>query len=611
MKKIWGILSFFLGFGLVVCLILGFTTGVSASVPKNSAFLYKLFTGIQYFFSYLPVIMITGFVVSCSVSFGRNSEGSTSRFSAAMVGRYKNVVIVALVIAAVLTLVTEVFGVLINQQKKKIINQPKLINEYIKVGNNLFDNGYYERAMRYADAALKLDENNKAANDLKNDADVEINRAKTSNLRIKLYESVKEAEKVDRVKIDAQQINEVYKLYLQAQSAFENKEWFNAHYYAELGINIATSKDPNLEELKKISTTAWNNLTIYHDLSKSKKQQAFDKKYEGYLALVEKDDLKAYYIFRELYQSSREYQSDPDVVFYLQVAENRINEKYFFIDETFELESFECANDVYFAEEYKDGSKDIFYIKGITTVEETGQSIQYLRDLTVKTISRDGSLFRTMHVPYAKVLPVQTKTLTSTTKALLGIDDDIERIPYVMLRSVGRDKPNTEMTPLYTYENGESSTTPEYQLLALPYEDFIMLESVTNDSESISLVSLLKLVFNSTHYGFSTEIYGQALMNRLLFPLIILIIFIILGSFAWNNRIGTNQYFKFSWAFAFPLFIVVAAGFYYLMMFIFKLLNYVFLGSFGLKTGLMIGIGFYVFALIFTSVMFLSRRSKV
>lgn len=611
MKKIWGILSFFLGFGLAVCLVAGFFTGVSASVPKTSVFVYKLLSGVQYFLSYLPVILVTGFVVSCSVHFGRNSEGSTSRFSVAMVGRFKTVVIISIVMAALLTLSTELFGVLISQKKKTIINQPKLINEYIKVGNNLFENGYYERALRYADAALKLDENNKAAADLKGDADVEINRARTSNLRIKLYESVKEAEKVDRVKINAQQINEVYKFYLQAQQAFEKKEWFNAHYYAELGINLATPKDPNLEELKKLSTSAWNNLTAYHDLSKSKKQQAFDKKYEGYLALVEKDDLKAYYIFRELFQSSREYQSDPDVVFYLQVAENRINEKYFFIDETFELESFECANDIYFAHEYKDGSKDIIYIKGITTVEETGQSIQYLRDLTIKSIARDGSLFRTMHVPYAKVLPVSTKTLPSTTKELLGLDDEIERIPYVMLKSVGRDKPNTEIGPLYTYENGETTNLPEYMLFALPYDDFLMLENVTNDSESISLAVLLKLVFGAVQYGFSSEVYGQALMNRLLFPLIIVIMFILLGGFAWNNRIGTNQYFKFSWAFAFPLFIVVAAGFYNVFLFIYKLLNYVFLGSFGIKSGLMIGIVFYVFALIFVSVIFLSRRSKV
>lgn len=611
MKKIWSVLSFFLAFGLAVCLVIGFCSSVSVSVPKGSAFLYKLLSGLKYFIHYLPILTITGFVVSCSVYFGRNSEGSTSRFSKAMNERYKLVIITSLIIAFVLTICTEVCGVLINQKNMSIVNQPKLINEYINVGNKLFDNGYYERAMRYADAALKLDSNSEKAGDLKAKADIENNRAKNSNLRFKLYESVEEAEKVERVKIDAEQINEVYKLYLQSKEAFEKKEWFNAHYYAELGIKLATPKDPNLEELKKLSTSAWNNLTEYHNLSKNEKQQAFDKKYEGYLALVQKDDLKAYYIFRELYLSSREFQSDPDVVFYLQIAENRINERYFFIDETFELESFENANDIYFANEYKDGSKDIVYFKGMTTVEETGNSIQYLRDFTILSVDNNGQLFRTMHTPYAKVLPVSVKTLTPNTKELMGISDDIESVPYIMLRSVGRDKPNTENIPVYTYENGEVENNPEYMIMSIPYSNFVMLESITNEPDNISITQLFKLVFTASRYGYSSEVFGQSFMNRLYYPLMIVILFLILAAFAWNNRIGTNTYFKFSWLIAFPIFLVVAAVFYYAVLFVYKLLNYAFLGGFGITTGIIVGGIFYAILFIIVSILFLARNSKI
>ena len=81
--------------------------------------------------------------------------------------------------------------------------------------------------------------------------------------------------------------------------------------------------------MKKISNSAWNNLSEYHNLEKNEDQQIFDKKYEGYLALVQKDDLKAYYLFKQLYMSSRMMQSDPDVKFYLEIAENRVNERAF------------------------------------------------------------------------------------------------------------------------------------------------------------------------------------------------------------------------------------------------------------------------------------------
>lgn len=584
---------------------------VPATVPQTSAFVYKLMNGLQNFGRYIPGVAITGFTVSCSVHFGRNSEGSTERFSKAMMERFKIVMIVSIIMAFFLTFCSEVLVLLTGNKKSSIINRPKIVTEYINVGNRLFDNGYYERAMNYAEAALKLSPNEKHALNLRDRADVEINRARTSNIRFKLYESVEEAEKVDHVVIDAAQINEVYQLYLKANEAFTKKEWFNAHYYSELGIKLATPKDPNLEELKKISTAAWNNLTEYHDLAKTQGQLTFEKKYQGYLALVQKDDLKAYYIFRELYQSSREMQSDPDVVFYLQIAENRINERCFFIDETFELKSFESANDVYFAYEYADGSRDVIYFKGMTTVASTGNSIQYLRALTIVSVARNGEVFRTMTVPYAKVLPVSVKTLTPTTKALMGIDDSIDCVPYIMLKSVGRDSPELNNEPLYTYQNGETANTPEYLLLSIPYDDFLLLEKSTSTPESMPLASLFKLVHMAAKYGFCTEVYGQALVNRIFYPLWILIMFILLAGFGWNNRINPTQFFKFSWALAFIPFILISMLYNKMMMFLFRLVNYVLLGGFGLSGGMVAALVLYIILLICSAIIFVSRHSRI
>jgi len=611
MKKIIAILSVFIGIGLIVSIVYGFMSEVPATVPQASTFVYKLMTGLQSFGRYIPGVAITGFTVSCSVHFGRNAEGSTERFSKAMMERFKVVMIVSIIMAFFLTFCSEVLVLLTANKKSSIINRPKIVTEYINVGNRLFDNGYYDRAMNYAEAALKLSPNEKHALNLRDRADVEINRARTSNIRFKLYESVEEAEKVDHVVIDAAQINEVYQLYLKANEAFTKKEWFNAHYYSELGIKLATPKDPNLEELKKISTAAWNNLTEYHDLAKTQGQLVFEKKYQGYLALVQKDDLKAYYIFRELYQSSREMQSDPDVVFYLQIAENRINERCFFVDETFELKSFESANDVYFAYEYADGSRDVIYFKGMTTVASTGNSIQYLRALTIISVARNGEVFRTMTVPYAKVLPVSVKTLTPTTKALMGIDDNIDCVPYIMLKSVGRDSPELHNEPLYTYQNGETANTPEYLLLSIPYDDFLLLEKSTSTPESMPLTSLFKLVHMAAKYGFCTEVYGQALVNRIFYPLWILIMFILLAGFGWNNRINPTQYFKFSWAFAFIPFILISMLFNKMMMFLFRLVNYVLLGGFGLSGGMVAALVLYVVLFICSAIIFVSRHSRI
>lgn len=610
MKKNIIVLSFILIFSLIVCLIIGFVLNVPFEVSKNSVFLYKILTGLELFVKYLPVFIIASFILTFSVHFGQHCEGSIVRFSQAMVERFKKIMIFSLMLTFIITMSNEVFGTLINRKKQSIIENQKILNEYLKVGNNLFNNGFYERAKRYGNVALTLQPNSKEAVDLIDRAEVEIQRNENSNLRFKIYESVEEAEKVDKVVINPEQINEVYSYYLKAKDAYDKKEWFNAHFFAETGISLATPKDPNLEDLKKISNSAWNNLSEYHNLEKNEEQQIFDKKYEGYLALVQKDDLKAYYLFKQLYMSSRQMQSDPDVKFYLEIAENRVNEKSFFIDETFELESFENANDIYFACNYKDGTKDLVYFKGMTCVEETGNSVQYLRDLTIITIDNEGNFYRKMNVPYAKVLPVSVKNIPPSVKQLMGIEDDVESIPYLMLKSIERERENSEVFPVYTYSDGSVGNKPEYLLLSMPYEHFLMLENFKNNVTSIPLPQLLKLAKISEQYGFLEEMFTQSCLDRLFYPIWILILFLLISTFAWNNRVGSGQYFKLTWVFAFPEFLLISYVFYKLSMFIFKLINFTLLGVFGFLNACISALIFYLVMMILAGVKFLACKTR-
>jgi hypothetical protein len=127
----------------------------------------------------------------------------------------------------------------------------------------------------------------------------------------------------------------------------------------------------------------------------------------------------------------------------------------------------------------------------------------------------------------------------------------------------------------------------------------------------MSLPALIKLVNMAAKYGFCTEVYGQALMNRLYYPLWILVLFVLLACFGWNNRIGATQYFKFSWAFAFIPFILVSMLFNQLMNFLFRLMNYVLLGGFGITGGMIAGLVLYILMLVCVSVIFVSRNSRV
>ena len=609
MKKIFTILSVFLGIGFVVCFTAGMFAVVPSDVPSNSNFLYKFCVGIEYFAKFLPAMCIAGFVISLSVYFGHNAEGSLQGFSQAMIERFKLVIISGLVCTFLITLSNETFSLWSRQKRAQLINKTKIITEYISVGNLLLDNGLNERALVYANAALKLNPNSQAARDLKSRADMEINRIYTSSLKFDLTNAQPIQLKDDSLIMDAQQINDSYKCLLQARASFDNEQWFNAHYYAELGIKLTDPKNPNLDELMNISSQAWNNITQKHKEVSGLEYEIYDQKYKGYLALVNKNDLEAYYIFHGLYENYDDLKRDNDVIFYLEIASNRINQEYFFVDETLELESFESANDVYFSYTHNNGASEIVYFKGVTSVQSTGQSIQYLRDLTIVSLDSYGRFLRKLNVPYAKLMPVSVKNLTPATKEMLLIDEKTDFVPYILLRAVGRDDPDITFGPTYTYADGSVQTTPEYLIFPLKYSEFLLLEDSPANPQNSSLFYLFKFVKNATDFGFAREQYSQTMLNRVLFPLFMLILFIVLANFAWNNRVDGNQMFRFAWVFGFPFLILIGYFFYEFSDVLFRLTNYAILCIAGGLSSLALGAAVYIVVMFLCSLSFLSRHT--
>ena len=606
MKKILTILLAFLGVGFVFCFILGMCIPVDVSIPEKSAFVYRLCNGTEYFLKILPTMLLAGILISFSVHFGHNSEKSNKRFSLAMANRYKQVMITALISTFVLSLANETLGILVSQKKENIVNRPKIIKEYIDVGNMLYENGLYDRSLTYANGALNLDPNSSSARDLKSRVEMEINREYLRDLRFDLENAQPLKVEDNSTIIDKKMIYDANQYLLKSLEAVSKEQWFDAHYFAEMGIKLASSKDPNVDRLKEVSALAWNNLTELQNTLKSKDEKIFDQKYKGYLALMEGDELQAYYIFRYLDETYPELKRDKDIQFYFEEAKKKVEEKYFFIDETLELETFETANDVYFSYQRIDGTVDILYFKGMTMIKATGQSIQYLRDFTIVTL-KNGEWFRTMHVPYAKVMPVSVKSLNVATKAMLEISDKTDYVPYILLKSIDRNNQNLISTPLYTYASGEEASTPEYMLYPMPYSDFLLLEEATGKPQDLPLHTLFTLSDKAAKFGYSSLAFTNALPNRLLFPLYILILLIVVAICAWNYRIGSTLYFRMSWVFCFPLIIGIMYLFYKLAIFLFKLLNFAIAGIWG-SGALIAGIVFYVLLLIAVSICFMSRK---
>lgn len=609
MKRIISVLAAFLGIGFIICFILGMVQSLPSDVPSKSVFVYKLCLGMDYFLSYLPAIIITGFAISCSVYFGHNSEGSTNRFSIAMGKRYKIVIISALISTFVLSLSNETLGILISRKKENIVNRPKLIKEYIDVGNTLCDNGLYERGLVYANAAIKLDSSSEAARNLRSRCEMGINWENVTELRLRTENVELKNKSDDEFNIDSQKVYNSYQYLLKAISAFENEQWFDAHFYAEEGIKIASSKEPNLAQLKQISSDAWNNISEAHSSKKTAGEKIFEEKYKGYLALMKNEDLQAYYIFRNLNENYPELDKDNDVQFYMEIARKRVEQKYFFIDETLELETFETANDVYFCNKRADGSEDVLFFKGMTVQKSAGKTIQYLRDFYIITL-RNGEWRRTLHVPYAKVMSLSVKELNENAKTFLEIDDETEYVPYILLKSVGRNNENQVIEPEYIYADGRSASTPEYLVYPLSYSSFLLLEESSENPKTMSFSSLYALSKAASQFGYSQQIFTHIFYNRVLYPIFILVLFMLIGIFSWNYRIGQTLYFKMSWVFIFPFLIFLAFLFYKIVFFLFTMINYIFVSFSSIITGLVLAALLYALLFIIFSICFWGCKTE-
>ena len=192
---------------------------------------------------------------------------------------------------------------------------------------------------------------------------------------------------------------------------------------------------------------------------------------------------------------------------------------------------------------------------------------------------------------------------------MLLIDEKTDFVPYILLRAVGRDDPDITFGPTYTYADGSVQTTPEYLIFPLKYSEFLLLEDSPANPQNSSLFYLFKFVKNATDFGFAREQYSQTMLNRVLFPLFMLILFIVLANFAWNNRVDGNQMFRFAWVFGFPFLILIGYFFYEFSDVLFRLTNYAILCIAGGLSSLALGAAVYIVVMFLCSLSFLSRHT--
>ena len=298
---------------------------------------------------------------------------------------------------------------------------------------------------------------------------------------------------------------------------------------------------------------AWKQLSIPQKSINYEQYEAiydvYSTKYYGYSALVNDDPITAYYTFKTLYDTSRELADDPDIQKYLAQSEKALLQKYFFVDEMNGIEPFESVRNMFFSVKTDDGTFVVF-VQGVANFAGG----KYLRGLSVHKFNTAGEAEYSMVVPFAK---------------LFSSDGDEINI---MVKSVYKENDAGIIEPIFTTPDGISTVRESLVFtLPIPYRDFNLVAESSVGADKMFLPQLMQFVRKSVQYGFSTESHRLILVERLCYPLLLLIIFVFCAAVGWNYRVDHGFSFRIRWIFVFPfltaiLYIALSIGLYALKL---------------------------------------------
>ncbi len=608
MRKIAVITFAYSVVALITCLVISFLTKDVPILLPGEEFNYIIFRGLLYFFYFFPALCGSSFLIGCAILFGKDSHKAKIKFSPFIIEIFKKTMIASIVLVFLISIITEVAVPLCEQRQARAKFKPVIFKEYMTLAKQYYEKKEMSLAFEYAYNALLINPKDKEAQDIKERA--EANPNSQSAYRKFDEVAVPKITYVPKIETEGETVTSLIK---KAKAAMENEKWFDAHYYAYLAFETGTSKDINIDEAKRISSEAWNHLFEIKIFSDTDDQKLFRQKREAYMHFIDGDNIGAYYSFLAISKSSQKASTDHDVIKFMGIAEERIREQYFFIDEVENLRKFEAYRDVYFTISHSDGTKDVVYIRGITPVKNSGRMIQYLRNFNILKFSPDGTFMKSLSVPYAKMYSEPVESFNEEGKEKFDIKDSYKRVPYIMLNSISRSEKDRTITPVYEYnvdfDDEEENPVENAIVLSISSTEFNLICDTVIGEKRMNFVSPIKLLPKVRDFGYSLEVFSSDFLYRITYPFVMLIFMIFIADIAWNYRLMEDQMFKFKWVFMMPFLTLI---FYYLLecvIYVIKFLNYVLI-SVSSYMSIFILIGMLIIVLIAVSYIFLSRTSE-
>ena len=211
----------------------------------------------------------------------------------------------------------------------------------------------------------------------------------------------------------------------------------------------------------------------------------YEKKRDGYTALMHDDPVSAYYIFSSL---MKEYPGDVDVKKYYALSRDAVEKVSFFADEVDQLSQLPGRYGIFFMNSSNPSGKEFIYLSKLT--EYRGQL--YAEGVEAIAFSSEGKVLYHLSAPYGKF-----------------------QEGYLFLRAVDRNDSRRQFLPVFLEGSRESS--PRFALELSVKPDILQGLSPNGTAfHSLSIAQLWKLSQVSEGYGYRAQLVELEIMERLI-----------------------------------------------------------------------------------------------
>lgn len=612
----------------IFCGILSWFSAIPENFLTENIASYKWIRSLKWFSEMLAGVLLSGFTVACSVLWQKKANNSRTRFSPAMLERFKLVIMSSLVLVLLLSLNEEIFSIGLKSKMTSMENAWFELNEAISTSRKFMDEGNPAIAHQYAKKAFAISSRSaEAAAIYKETFD-----ALVLSKDLARYEK-KEEEKIQKPHHNSDSLYTPFELIQKSKDAAERKQWFEAHYWAHLAVEACNGTNTNLDNAVEAANYAWSKLSVPVGYDNSEERAYYTKKREGYEAFNSGDPLKAYYVFLSLVYTPKGA-DDPDVVRFFRLAKEDVENQYFFFDETDHMRELSNNHKIHFSLSYPDSSKAVLSIENSMDIEKEGGLIRYLEGFSYVKYDSLGELLYSFYVPYAKVQAYPVSEISEEGRNTLGLNKKWSYVPFVTLQSVDRETEGIVSYPEFSFkETGLSYDilqasggvevadqnlaadlaeivleNKSSMILPMSFDDFHLINEASAGASSMTLISLHRFLSKTKDYGFSWEVFAGLFMERTFMPFFLLILFILCAVVGWNYRIEQeNAVFRFVWLLLIPVYGILMTIAFNCLKCLFNLASFVVISAFG---SLAIAVFFLlmIVLLVIVSVMFMSRK---